>query len=103
MAKELDIPKNHIFANKLTFYHDGKAAWLIVAPNQLTKTNCTGTYAAFDEKQPTSEQDGKPRVIGYLKQRFAYRNIVMVGDGATDLAAAPPAVSLTQLQDSTRL
>jgi len=72
VAKELGIPVKNIFANKLKFFHDG-------------------SYAGFDEDQPTSEQDGKPRVIAYLKKEHDYRNVVMVGDGATDLAAAPPA------------
>jgi len=72
VAKELGIPIDHIFANKLKFFFDG-------------------SYAGFDEGQPTSEQDGKPRVVGYLKKKNAYRNVVMIGDGATDLAACPPA------------
>ena len=72
VAKELGIPSKNIFANKLKFFHDG-------------------SYAGFDEEQPTSEQDGKPRVIAYLKQQYDYTNVVMVGDGATDLAAVPPA------------
>ena len=52
-----------------------------------------GSYAGFDESQPTSQQDGKAQVIAYLKHRYGYRRIVMVGDGATDLEACPPAVS----------
>lgn len=72
VAKELGIPRKNIYANKLKFFHDG-------------------TYAGFDENQPTSEQDGKPRVIQFLKDEFGYREVVMVGDGATDLAAKPPA------------
>lgn len=52
-----------------------------------------GHYAGFDEEQPTSEQNGKAVVIERLKSANLYTNVVMVGDGATDLAAAPPAVS----------
>lgn len=53
----------------------------------------SGSYAGFDENEPTSQQDGKAQVIAYLKHRYGYRKVVMVGDGATDLEACPPAVS----------
>lgn len=72
VADELDIPFNHIFANRLKYFFNGE-------------------YAGFDEDQPTCEQDGKAQVISYLKHRYGYQKMVMVGDGATDLAAAPPA------------
>lgn len=41
----------------------------------------------------TCEQDGKARVIKHLKETHGYDTVVMIGDGATDLAARPPAVS----------
>lgn len=52
-----------------------------------------GTYAGFDETEPTSHQDGKAKVVAYLKSRYQYRIVSMVGDGVTDMEAAPPAVS----------
>jgi phosphoserine phosphatase len=51
-----------------------------------------GSYAGFDESEPTSQQDGKAQVIAYLKHRYGYRRVVMIGDGVTDLEACPPAV-----------
>ncbi|RWS07699.1 phosphoserine phosphatase-like protein [Dinothrombium tinctorium] len=72
VAKELDIPIKNVFANSLKFYFDG-------------------SYAGFDETRPTSQQDGKARVIAFLKQQEGFRRVVMVGDGATDLEAFPPA------------
>lgn len=57
----------------------------------------TGSYAGFDENQLTCRQDGKARVINYLKSEFGYRTVVMIGDGSTDLAAKPPAVSWLNL------
>ncbi|XP_076367375.1 phosphoserine phosphatase isoform X1 [Tachypleus tridentatus] len=72
VARELDIPLKNIFANRLKFYFNGD-------------------YAGFDENQPTSRQDGKAQVVKYLKQYYGYQRLVMVGDGATDLAACPPA------------
>ena len=51
-----------------------------------------GEYAGFDESQPTSASGGKPLVVQNLKDKFNYKNIVMIGDGATDMEACPPAV-----------
>lgn len=53
----------------------------------------TGTYAGFDETEPTSQQDGKAKVVAYLKNRYQYRYVTMIGDGVTDMEACPPAVS----------
>ena len=53
-----------------------------------------GSYAGFDDTAPTSQQDGKAQVCAYLKERFDYQTVIMVGDGATDMAACPPAVSI---------
>lgn len=57
-----------------------------------------GEYAGFDETQPTSESGGKGKVIAHLKEQFHFKNIVMIGDGATDMEACPPAVSITELE-----
>ena len=79
-----------------------------------------GDYIGFDEKEPTSESGGKTRVVDQLKRKhkmyvydsshkvvyFQYyihvpnvicsspNSVVMIGDGATDLEASPPAVSV---------
>lgn len=53
----------------------------------------SGEYAGFDESQPTAQSGGKGRVISMLKEEYGFGNIVMIGDGATDLEACPPAVS----------
>mgnify|MGYP003350409580 CR=1 FL=1 len=71
-AKELGIPNNHIFANKLKFYYDG-------------------SYGGFDEDQPTSRSGGKSVVIQRLRDDFGHSKIIMIGDGVTDLEACPPA------------
>ncbi|XP_077863616.1 phosphoserine phosphatase-like [Saccoglossus kowalevskii] len=72
MAKILNIPIKNIYCNKLKFYFDGE-------------------YAGFDDDQPTSREGGKPEVVGLLKKKYGYKNLVMIGDGATDLEACPPA------------
>lgn len=53
-----------------------------------------GEYAGFDETQPTAESGGKGKVISLLKEKYGFKKIVMIGDGATDLEACPPAVSV---------
>ncbi|XP_033098667.1 phosphoserine phosphatase-like [Anneissia japonica] len=72
VAKELGIPTENIFANKLKFYFNGD-------------------FAGFDEDQPTSASGGKPKVVQMLKKKYGYKNLVMVGDGSTDMEACPPA------------
>ncbi|XP_078535516.1 phosphoserine phosphatase isoform X1 [Lissotriton helveticus] len=72
VAIKLNIPLTNVFANRLKFYFNGE-------------------YAGFDETQLTAESGGKGKVIGLLKERFRFKKIVMVGDGATDMEACPPA------------
>lgn len=71
-AEQLNIPYENVFANSIKFYYDG-------------------SYAGFDKTRPTSNQDGKSRVIAMLKQTKNYKNVIMIGDGVTDLEACPPA------------
>ncbi|XP_034025224.1 phosphoserine phosphatase [Thalassophryne amazonica] len=72
VATQLNIPLDHVFANRLKFYFNGE-------------------YAGFDESQPTAESGGKGKVISILKERYSFKTVVMIGDGATDLEACPPA------------
>ena len=73
VADRLGIEKqSHVFANTLKF-------------------NSNGEYVGFDENEFTSESGGKGRVIEHLKNTFGYRNVIMIGDGATDLESCPPA------------
>uniref|UniRef100_A0AAZ1X5B9 Phosphoserine phosphatase n=1 Tax=Oreochromis aureus TaxID=47969 RepID=A0AAZ1X5B9_OREAU len=72
VATQLNIPLNHVYANRLKFYFNGE-------------------YAGFDESQPTAESGGKGKVISMLKEQYGYETVVMIGDGATDLEACPPA------------
>ncbi|KAK9874831.1 hypothetical protein WA026_005645 [Henosepilachna vigintioctopunctata] len=62
----------NIYSNKMKFFFEGD-------------------YAGFDETQPTSRSGGKAEVIRLLKEKYGYQNLVMIGDGATDLEACPPA------------
>lgn len=72
VAEKLGIPSSHIFANRLKFYFNGE-------------------YAGFDENEPTSRSGGKGLVIRRLKEQHGYQRLIMIGDGATDAEACPPA------------
>ncbi|XP_063564183.1 phosphoserine phosphatase isoform X1 [Gorilla gorilla gorilla] len=72
VASKLNIPATNVFANRLKFYFNGE-------------------YAGFDETQPTAESGGKGKVIKLLKEKFHFKKIIMIGDGATDMEACPPA------------
>lgn len=72
VAKMLNIPLENIFANRLKFFYDGE-------------------YGGFDEAQFTSRSGGKAEVVTWLKKRWGYSRVAMIGDGATDMEACPPA------------
>ncbi len=73
VATELGIPIENMFANKLQFYFNGE-------------------YAGFDTNQPTSRSGGKGEAINTIRKELADdAYITMIGDGATDLEASPPA------------
>jgi phosphoserine phosphatase len=72
IAQELCISKTNIYANTILF--DNK-----------------GQYIGFDVNEPTSADMGKPKALGMIKNQFDYDTMVMVGDGATDAQAKPPA------------
>jgi phosphoserine phosphatase len=72
LADALGLPRAHVHANTLLF---GPA----------------GEYAGFDQAAPTSRDGGKPEVLRRLRAQLGPGPIVMVGDGATDMQARPPA------------
>lgn len=73
VATELNIPMTNVYANKLLFKENGD-------------------YADFDKTKPTSRSGGKSEAVAIVKrQNDASSIITMIGDGATDLEAVPPA------------
>lgn len=74
IAQEVGIPLENIFANKLFFHFNGD-------------------YATFDTTQPTSKSGGKGDAISIIRSQRGGNacKITMIGDGATDLEASPPA------------
>ncbi|VDN98043.1 unnamed protein product [Rodentolepis nana] len=73
VAKQLSVPDTHVFANRLIYNNDG----LVID---------------FDRNQPTSRSNGKSEVVAQIKLKLSLNEgVLMVGDGATDAAASPPA------------
>lgn len=72
VAKRLNIPETNVFSNVLFFDENGN-------------------YSGFDHNQLTSDSGGKAAVCRYLKETYGYKNLVMIGDGATDMETSPPA------------
>jgi len=72
VADMLKIPKDRIVANTILF-------------------DAQGEYKEFDPNEPTSQDMGKPRALEMIQSKGSYKTIVMVGDGATDAQAKPPA------------
>ncbi|EDW72723.1 uncharacterized protein Dwil_GK17158 [Drosophila willistoni] len=73
VANELGIPLTQLYANKMLFDYQG-------------------AYDSFDINQPTSRSGGKAEAINLIRQQHnADALITMIGDGATDLEAVPPA------------
>ena len=66
LAEHLDIPPDHIFANKLLFTKDGQCVSMCVCVSICV---LLGQYGGFDESQPTSRSGGKPLVVGEIKKQ----------------------------------
>jgi phosphoserine phosphatase len=72
VAELLDISKSRIVANNILFSDNGD-------------------YASFDANEPTSQDMGKPKALSLIQSGAGYKTMVMIGDGATDAQAKPPA------------
>lgn len=72
VAERLGVSVDNIYANTILF-------------------DDAGEYAGFDANEPTSADQGKPKALGAIKEKFGYETMIMVGDGATDAQAKPPA------------
>ena len=72
VAERLGVSIDNIYANTILF-------------------NDSGDYTGFDANEPTSADMGKPKAVGMIKEKKGYNTMIMVGDGATDAQAKPPA------------
>mmetsp|Transcript_61939 Transcript_61939/g.72432 ORF Transcript_61939/g.72432 Transcript_61939/m.72432 type:complete len:299 (+) Transcript_61939:33-929(+) len=75
VADKVGVDHSRIYANTILFDEN------------------TGDYTGFDQNEPTSADMGKPRALKMIKENGGYQTMVMVGDGATDAQANPPADS----------
>jgi len=84
-AAELGLdPSAHVVANSFVFPPSGGGA----------AAADTGAFATFDTNEPTSSSGGKARALEAIIAANGYKTVLMVGDGATDLEARPPAVAV---------
>lgn len=74
VADAVGVPRDRIYANTILFRDDEH-----------------GSYAGFDADEPTSADGGKPRALRAIAEEHGHKVMVMVGDGATDAQARPPA------------
>jgi phosphoserine phosphatase len=72
LAADLKVPDDDVFA--VDVFHDR-----------------AGTYAGFDEDSPLARSGGKLEVVRALAKADRKGGVAFVGDGATDLEAAPAA------------
>jgi len=72
IALQLGISVSNIYANNLFFTEDGE-------------------YDGFDINEPTSKDGGKSKVVQELIDKYDYKCVIMIGDGATYMQARPPA------------
>ena len=75
VADALAVPRGRVFANTILFHPPGGG----------------GGYSGVDQNAPTRRDGGKAEAVARIKAAHGYEEIVMVGDGATDLQAKPPA------------
>jgi len=100
LAEELGLnPAERLFANRFVF-PETKAS-------EDSGVNETGSevFASFDTNEPTSASGGKARAVATIIEKFLKPDegksdggnspcVIMVGDGATDLEAKPPAAAV---------
>lgn len=84
LARLLGIPTRNVMANRMQWQLDDDTG----LPSKL---------AGFDPRQAVAHNRGKPAAIRELRRQHPYQNVVMIGDGITDLEAvqAPPTPQAT--------
>ncbi|XP_028400499.1 LOW QUALITY PROTEIN: phosphoserine phosphatase-like [Dendronephthya gigantea] len=72
LAHRLGIPSENVYSVELLFDADGR-------------------YHGFNKNNLTSDSGGKTKVVQRLKDKYGFKRLVMIGDGATDMETCPPA------------
>lgn len=91
-------PTNCISTLMVGFYLHYPLQCISLIVSMTLNTMCTvcceplGKYAGFDVNQPTSRTGGKGEAINLIRRSLGQNvSVTMIGDGATDLEASPPA------------
>lgn len=74
LARLLGVPTRNVMANRMQWQVDDDTG----LPSKL---------AGFDPRQAVAHNRGKPAAIRELRRQHPYQNVVMIGDGITDLEA----------------
>ncbi len=76
IAEAVGVPQHRIFANDILF--DGPGG--------------KGAYLGYDNEQFTCRDGGKAKAVEFVKSELGVDGqVVMIGDGVTDMQAKPPA------------
>jgi len=73
LREQMGLDADHVFANDMRF------------------DPATGAFVSHDPEQPTARSGGKARALSLIAEQHSLHSLVMLGDGATDLEACPPA------------
>uniref|UniRef100_C5H3W0 Glycerol-3-phosphate dehydrogenase [NAD(+)] n=1 Tax=Dunaliella viridis TaxID=140095 RepID=C5H3W0_9CHLO len=73
IAEHLGIPAKNVFANSMSWELDDKGQ-----PVRLKE---------FDMTHPATHSQGKPQALARIRRQYPYNNVVMIGDGISDLEA----------------
>ena len=74
IARALGVSPKNLFANRMNWQFNDESG-------------AVDLLVGFDDREATAHQFGKPKAIAKLREMFPYENIVMIGDGVTDLEA----------------
>lgn len=94
VADALGLPRENVFANRLLFHDD----------DHEQQHHQEGSYKGFDPTAFTAKSGGKAKAIQHIIENVLNKKnnkndeedatsttVIMIGDGATDLEAKPPA------------
>lgn len=103
LAKLLGLPMANVYANRMNWQFDDDSGTpvkcahphlpMLRARARALTVRHRGWEAGrrlvgFDPSMPVAHNKGKPEAIQALRRQHPYENVVMIGDGITDLEAA---------------
>lgn len=101
LATKLKIPLENVFANSILLRSTAAPSDVVVKCGDLvqfvakyTESSVQLEYCGFDQEEFTSRSGGKAAAVKHVMEKHGHKHVVMIGDGATDLEAKPPAVAV---------